>query len=117
MKATLGTIVLSFLLAVSLFAVQNEPQPQAQTSPQPQSGQTMPAAAAPSQQPLVSIQPQSTPATQPKPSLKGFGLEDGTPVKLAVGRNLPSGTDKKGSWSDLNGLRAGQGIEVIESSM
>ena len=116
MKATLGTIVLSFLLAVSLFAVQNEPQPQAQTSPQPQSGQTTPAAA-PSQQPLVSIQPQSTPATQPTPSLKGFGLEDGTPVKLPVGRNLPSGTDKKGSWSDLNALRAGQGIEVIESSM
>ncbi len=24
---------------------------------------------------------------------------------------------QKGSWSDLNGLRAGQGIEVIESSM
>jgi hypothetical protein len=35
------------------------------------------------------------------PALNGFGLEDGTPVKLRLTRNLSSGTDKKGDTVDF----------------
>ncbi len=120
MGVTLRAITLSLLLAVPAFAVQNEPQPQPQATPQPQASpqsseqpsQAVPAATTPSPNPQVSGQPQPSPApqaspgattavTQPKPALKGFGLEDGTPVKLRLTRNLSSATDKKGDTVDF----------------
>jgi hypothetical protein len=77
-------IALSLLLAVSTFAVQNQPQPQA-------------APAQPS--------PQTSPApTAKEPALNGFGLEDATPVKLRLTRNLSSATDKKGDTVDFEVL-------------
>jgi hypothetical protein len=38
------------------------------------------------------------------PALVGFGLEDGTPVKLRLTRNLSSGADKKGDTVDFEVL-------------
>lgn len=54
-------------------------------------------------------QPSPTPAPQqpqatPIQPLIGFGLEDGTPVKLRLTRNLSSGTDKKGDTVDFEVL-------------
>lgn len=38
------------------------------------------------------------------PPLAGFGIEDGTPIKLRLTRNLSSGTDKKGDTVDFEVL-------------
>lgn len=47
----------------------------------------------------------SQPATQAtKPAPTGFVLEDGTPVKLRLSRNLSSATDKKGDQVDFEVL-------------
>jgi hypothetical protein len=53
--------------------------------------------------PQQGAQPQSStqPRPQATPALTGFGLEDGTPVKLRLTRNLSSGTDKKGDTVDF----------------
>ena len=51
--------------------------------------------------------PQKTPAAATSvstPALAGFGIEDGTPVKLRLTRNLSSGTDKKGDTVDFEVL-------------
>jgi hypothetical protein len=84
-------LTLVVLFAAQAFAVQNQsepqPSPQAQASPAQPSSQTSPAPA--------------TTAKEPVPALNGFGLEDGTPVKLRLTRNLSSGTDKKGDTVDF----------------
>src|SRR5260370_21613913 len=46
----------------------------------------------------------SQPVPAATPALTGFGLEDGTPVKLRLTRNLSSGTDKKGDTVDFEVL-------------
>src|ERR1700761_4280280 len=38
------------------------------------------------------------------PALTGFGIEDGTPIKLRLTRNLSSATDKKGDTVDFEVL-------------
>lgn len=43
----------------------------------------------------------AAPAQPPIPPLVGFGLEDGTPVKLRLTRNLSSATDKKNDTVDF----------------
>jgi len=51
--------------------------------------------------------PQKTPAAATSvatPALAGFGIEDGTPVKLRLTRNLSSATDKKGDTVDFEVL-------------
>jgi hypothetical protein len=51
--------------------------------------------------------PQKTPAAATSvstPALAGFGIEDGTPVKLRLTRNLSSGADKKGDTVDFEVL-------------
>lgn len=51
--------------------------------------------------------PQPTPShatSVATPALAGFGIEDGTPVKLRLTRNLSSGTDKKGDTVDFEVL-------------
>jgi hypothetical protein len=88
------------LLTVQALAVQNQPKTQAvpqgqdssaaQTSTQPTPPQqTSPASATATKEPT------------PAPALNGFGLEDGTPVKLRLTRNLSSATDKKDDRVDF----------------
>lgn len=82
--------LLCLLLAVPLFAVQN----------QPQSSNTQSQAAAQTQQ-----NTQAASSATPSQSIPGgFGLEDGTPVKLRLTRNLSSGSDKKGDTVDFEVL-------------
>jgi hypothetical protein len=49
------------------------------------------------------------------PALAGFGLEDGTPIKLRLTRNLSSGADKKGDIVDFEVLEdvAVSGVLVV----
>src|SRR5260370_38542475 len=57
----------------------------------------------------------SQPVPAATPALTGFGLEDGTPVKLRLTRNLSSGTDKKGDTVDfqvLGDVSVGGGLGV-----
>jgi hypothetical protein len=91
------------LLAVQVFAVQNQPKTQA--SPR---GQDSPPAQTSTQPtpPQQTSPPSPAPATAakeptPAPALNGFGLEDGTPVKLRLTRNLSSATDKKDDKVDF----------------
>jgi PEGA domain len=50
-------------------------------------------------------QPATTqPAPAAMPALTGFGIEDGTPIKLRLTRNLSSATDKKGDTVDFEVL-------------
>ena len=60
-------------------------------------------------------QPTHSPATSVSTlALAGFGIEDGTPVKLRLTRNLSSGTDKKGDTVDFEVLEdvSVQGVVV-----
>jgi len=121
MRATLCAIAVTLLLAVPTFAVQKEQQPQAQASPQPQTSPQaeQPQGAVPAG--TTSPQPQASPATpaaQPKQALQGFGLQDGTPVKLRLTRNLSSGSDKKGDTVDFEVVEdvSVDGILVIPRS-
>ncbi|HEY6306653.1 MAG TPA: PEGA domain-containing protein [Candidatus Angelobacter sp.] len=109
MRRVLRAAQLSLLLAIPAFAVQNEPPPQAtpppqaQPSPQPSGEQQVQAAPAGT---TASPQPQASPApggavSKLAPALNGFGLEDGTPVKLRLTRNLSSESDKKGDTVDF----------------
>jgi|GEM_PF-416098 len=59
--------------------------PQSQSGTQPGGGKKQPTGAAP----------------QVTPALTGFGLEDGTPVKLRLTRNLSSASEKKGDTVDF----------------
>jgi PEGA domain len=121
MRATLCAIAVTLLFVVPTFAVQNEQQPQAQASPQPQ---TSPQAEKPQgavAAGTTSPQTQASPATraaQPKAALQGFGLQDGTPVKLRLTRNLSSGSDKKGDTVDFEVVEdvSVDGILVIPRS-
>src|SRR5580765_5830413 len=74
-------------------ATQEKAAPQAEQSSAKPEQSTKPEAAAGPQ--AAGSAPQVTPA------LVGFGLEDGTPVKLRLTRNLSSGTDKKGDTVDF----------------
>lgn len=51
-----------------------------------------------------STAPVSSSQRAPTPALAGFGLEDATPVKLRLTRNLSSATDKKGDTVDFEVL-------------
>ncbi len=58
--------------------------------------------------------PKVTPAQQSiSPPLAGFGLEDGTPVKVRLTRNLSSGSDKKGDQVDFEVLEDIKVADVI----
>jgi hypothetical protein len=82
--------VVSLFLMVQAFAVQepSQPQPAPQATPEPQAPSTTPTVAGPAGAALPA-------------ALNGFGLEDGTPVKLRLTRNLSSATDKKGDTVDF----------------
>jgi len=113
MRNSLRGVVVSLLMAIPAFAIQ-ERQPQAQPSPQPNSSaqpqNTPEPQATPqpqvAQQPQASETPQAAPAPavtpgKATPALNGFGLEDGTPIKLRLTRNLSSGSDRKGDTVDF----------------
>ena len=72
----------------------------AQQSPEtkPQEGQ---AAAGSQPQPGGDTKQPTGAAPQVTPALTGFGLEDGTPVKLRLTRNLSSANEKKGDTVDF----------------
>src|SRR5262249_25701235 len=55
----------------------------------------------PSAHPTDAAQANATPTQPATPPLVGFGLEDGTPVKLRLTRNLSSATDKTGDTVDF----------------
>jgi hypothetical protein len=113
MGKTLRAIAGSLILAVPAFAIQDQqPQPSPQpTSAQPQDKaqpQATPEQQAPTQQGAPPAQTSQTPQAAPSavpgktiPALNGFGLEDGTPIKLRLTRNLSSGSDKKGDTVDF----------------
>ncbi len=112
MGNTLRAIVVSLLLVVQALAAQDAPP--SQPSPRPQASSQEQGTAQPQASPQPQAVPQaqtspepetspasSTVATKPTPALNGFGLEDGTPVKLRLTRNLSSGSDKKGDTVDF----------------
>src|SRR5882672_7963685 len=92
MLRKIASIVLSICLNAPVLFAQEATSSPAQTKPD-----ATPAEVASKQTPP---QPTATPI-QP---LVGFGLEDGTPVKLRLTRNLSSGTDKKGDTVDFEVL-------------
>ncbi|MBZ5493406.1 MAG: PEGA domain-containing protein [Acidobacteriia bacterium] len=105
--------VLCVLLCLQFAIAQNQPpspgSPDQQISTQPQAAppaagqESKPDAPKADAAPQQGAQPQSStqPGTPAAPALTGFGLEDGTPVKLRLTRNLSSGTDKKGDTVDF----------------
>lgn len=82
-----------------------QPTPQAEQATQPQSSAQSNSSQSGTQaqdaQPPANGQTPATPVPHVTPALNGFGLEDGTPVKLRLTRNLSSGTDKKGDTVDF----------------
>jgi len=94
-------------------ADQNAAKPDATAKPENAAGQQSPEtkpqegqAAAGSQsqsgtQPGGDTKQPTGAAPQVTPALTGFGLEDGTPVKLRLTRNLSSASDKKGDTVDF----------------
>lgn len=83
--------LLSLLLVLSLFTMVTEAQNGASTVPASASASTAPPAntAAPS---------------APKPAMQGFGLEDGTPVKLRTARTISSADAHVGDTLDFEVL-------------
>jgi PEGA domain len=106
MNRILRAAVACLLLQIQTLAVDTTLQAQSSTGEQSkQQTQTSSSSGTP------------TPAssTSPLPALNGFGLEDGTPIKLRLNRNLSSGSDKKGDTVDFEVLEAVNvnGITVI----
>ena len=108
MKA-ISSLLLCALLSIQGFAVPSQSSgaaPQAsgqQAAGQQASDQKAPPAATATDKPATAATatPAATPALAP---LVGFGLEDGTPVKLRLTRNLSSASDKKGDTVDFEVL-------------
>ena len=94
LRGFVSLIACCCLLVTSSFSAQTSSTPQANSQPVVQ---TPPQAS-------TSSAGSSTPAAHSPaavPALAGFGLEDGTPVKLRLSRNLSSATDKKGDQVDF----------------
>lgn len=111
------------LLCLQFAAAQNQPTPPNTPEEPPAAQQPAAAADQGSGKPDTAAKPenaagQQSPVTKPQegqapagsttetapkvtPALNGFGLEDGTPVKLRLTRNLSSASDKKGDTVDF----------------
>lgn len=124
---TICSLLLCTLLSIQGFAVQGQPQgTTSQASSQPQAAQpqasqpqtskpqTDTAAGSPASS-AATTATTSTATTAPLPALAGFGLEDGTPIKLRLTRNLSSATDKKGDTVDFEVLEdvIASGVTVV----
>lgn len=97
MLNTVRATLLCCLLVVQALMAQTVPQAQDdKPAAAPATGQS-------SDQP-ASATPAAPSAPAPKPALIGFGLEDATPVKLRLTRNLSSATDKTGDTVDFEVL-------------
>ncbi len=79
--------VFCILLCLQLATAQTQTTPQSST-------EQAPAQSPAGTQPATSVPPVT-------PALTGFGLEDGTPVKLRLTRNLSSASDKQGDTVDF----------------
>jgi hypothetical protein len=133
---TICSLLLCALLCTQGFAVQGQPQEAASQASQPQAAQpetSQPQASQPQTSQPETSKPQSdaaaaspassaakpaatsTATTASLPGLAGFGLEDGTPVKLRLTRNLSSATDKKGDTVDFEVLEdvTANGVIVV----
>lgn len=99
MLKTLCATLLCCLLTIQALAVQTTPQ-------QPvQNGHAAAASTGAQDAPAPAPAAQATPvATSAPAALNGFGLEDATPVKLRLTRNLSSATDKTGDTVDFEVL-------------
>jgi hypothetical protein len=80
-------------------ADQNTAKPDTAAKPENAAGQQSPEAKPQEGQATAGATAESAPKVTP--ALTGFGLEDGTPVKLRLTRNLSSATDKKGDTVDF----------------
>jgi len=106
------------LLCLQIVAAQNQSTPQStteqaptaqqpaadQSTAKPDAGEAKPQegqAPAGSQPSSGDTKQPTGAAPQVTPALTGFGLEDGTPVKLRLTRNLSSASDKKGDTVDF----------------
>jgi hypothetical protein len=135
---TICSLLLCALLCTQGFAVQGQPQEAASQASQPQAAQpetsqpqtsqpetSKPQSDAAAGSPASATKPAAATAatstttsnatTAPLPALAGFGLEDGTPVKLRLTRNLSSATDKKGDTVDFEVLEdvTANGVIVV----
>jgi len=111
MKSLRTTLCLFLCLKFATAQTQSTSQSSAEQQPASQA-QPAPPAEQPSDKADTTAKPEATakpqgaqqsPAAAPQvtPALTGFGLEDGTPVKLRLTRNLSSATDKKGDTVDF----------------
>jgi hypothetical protein len=91
MLKKLATFVLSICFSTSVLVAQDVPAAPQDKPETPQQESS------PKQAP-------TQPTSVPTPALVGFWLEDGTPVKLRLTRNLSSATDKKGDTVDFEVL-------------
>src|SRR5258708_826960 len=64
-------------------------------------GQEAPPQSKPEATPQQTESQVTQPPVAPTPALVGFGLEDGTPIKLRLTRNLSSASEKKGDTVDF----------------
>jgi PEGA domain len=104
MKLMRAAVCLLLCLQIALAQDQSaSPNSSNQQTPpsQPASTTEQKSEQAPAGQPAPGAQPAAAAVAQAAPALNGFGLEDGTPVKLRLTRNLSSGTDKKGDTVDF----------------
>ena len=100
---------LCILLCLQVATAQTQPTPQntsSSSSEQQPAAQPQAAPQAEQAQPKPDAQPQGgtqAPGSSPQvtPALTGFGLEDGTPIKLRLTRNISSATEKKGDTVDF----------------
>jgi hypothetical protein len=95
LRAAIGTL-LCLQLAVGQTRSSSQSSSEQQPAAQAQSSQQ------PAAQPQAGAQSGTTgPGPQVTPALTGFGLEDGTPIKLRLTRNISSATEKKGDTVDF----------------
>lgn len=87
----------------AVFAAQTASQPQTAPQSQPTPAATPVPATAATPVPATAATPVPA-AAATQPALNGFGLQDGTPVKLRLTRNLSSASDKKGDTVDFEVL-------------
>jgi PEGA domain-containing protein len=80
-------------------AGQNTAKPDATAKPENAAGQQQPETKPQEGQAAAGAPGENAPKVTP--ALTGFGLEDGTPVKLRLTRNLSSASDKKGDTVDF----------------
>jgi hypothetical protein len=103
MRPLRAVLCLLLCLQIALAQTQSTPQSSAQQQPGAQPQGTPPAQPASQSEAQTQAGQQTGNGAAPQitPALTGFGLEDGTPVKLRLTRNLSSATDKTNDTVDF----------------